>query len=581
MGKLGDFIHDFQYASNDRYRTLHDQKEYGMILDRVNDKIDMRQPMPVINAMIDSRNPNAINAAMTMLDKVHASDQQIRQTEAGINPWIEGEAPHKDANGVAYGGRMHKFEGFTRIAGVDTIPYQKHTDSAGFEYYVDPQQRKQYMFRPGDDIKGDMIRPAFSSEWIPISQWQEMRRAGGENAKSKFREQGGNTAKGTPDSAAGQVTKKTGPLPAPDFEQASTTGDFGNYKEFADSISRPVFGDVTGGKRYSKEDLQNNPKLFEIPDSMYLPVDIRGENINPYDVRILDLIRNNSPKTGKGGNRYAAKLEQEQFEEKLDILRTKKVEWAKDNQIIRTSFNRTGELYAALDVARKRAHPLSTGIAGSNIPPIKGLEASQLQAQLEPIRAKIALDALIWLRDSSKTGAGLGTTSDAEMRLLQDSIASLNTVQNTQTFMEALDKVEQSYDRILALRSSGYRTKHNMEVPYYNPSSEFDSFYSMTEAEKTQAMVDASRRATGELNSVVKSVIGIVGAAYRRVTDPNERQKIVDQIKHEWNMSQEEAEAALNNGPISQYNDPYHNPALVQPPINNSMTIGPGASGVP
>lgn len=86
----------------------------------------------------------------------------------------------------------------------------------------------------------------------------------------------------------------------------------------------------------------------------------------------------------------------------------------------------------------------NTGV-GSFLSGIPGTNARDLAATLETIRSSVGFDRLQEMRKSSPTGGALGAVSDAENKMLQAALGSLEQSQSEEQFIANLDRVENIY----------------------------------------------------------------------------------------------------------------------------------------
>ena len=87
--------------------------------------------------------------------------------------------------------------------------------------------------------------------------------------------------------------------------------------------------------------------------------------------------------------------------------------------------------------------------AGSLLNWIPGTTGRDLEGQLDTIKANMGFDKLQQMRANSPTGGALGAVSDFENKMLQATIANLETSQSHEQFMENLQRVEDTYNRIV------------------------------------------------------------------------------------------------------------------------------------
>lgn len=105
--------------------------------------------------------------------------------------------------------------------------------------------------------------------------------------------------------------------------------------------------------------------------------------------------------------------------------------------------------------AAKKAKELSqtgffaTGFGASYARDVGGTTAADVKALLNTIGSNTAFDRLQKMREESPTGGALGAVSEIELQLLRDSVASLEQSQSDAQFQENMDKVIESYERVI------------------------------------------------------------------------------------------------------------------------------------
>lgn len=86
--------------------------------------------------------------------------------------------------------------------------------------------------------------------------------------------------------------------------------------------------------------------------------------------------------------------------------------------------------------------PNMTGVLqGRSWMPTVRQDTADAEARLKTIKSKIAFSVLQAMREASKTGGALGAVSDKETELLQNNIASLDTLQGDEAFAKKLDDI--------------------------------------------------------------------------------------------------------------------------------------------
>lgn len=90
----------------------------------------------------------------------------------------------------------------------------------------------------------------------------------------------------------------------------------------------------------------------------------------------------------------------------------------------------------------------NTGM-GSLLNWIPGTTGKDLETTLNTIKGNIGFDKLQQMRANSPTGGALGAVSDFENKMLQSTIASLETSQSREQFLANLKRVEDTYNTIV------------------------------------------------------------------------------------------------------------------------------------
>jgi hypothetical protein len=93
-----------------------------------------------------------------------------------------------------------------------------------------------------------------------------------------------------------------------------------------------------------------------------------------------------------------------------------------------------------------------------------------LEEKLKPLKANNAFDTLTQMRQQSKTGGALGNVSNIELELLKSTVTSLETIQDPELLIDALNRMERHYTNFLALllgKKSGLEVQLNTNLPIY------------------------------------------------------------------------------------------------------------------
>lgn len=83
---------------------------------------------------------------------------------------------------------------------------------------------------------------------------------------------------------------------------------------------------------------------------------------------------------------------------------------------------------------------------------IPGSPARNIKSDIQEIKSRLGLDALLAAKATSPTGAsGFGQLSDKEMEILQAQVANLDQAQSPQQLRDKLSKIVQHYNNVLSL----------------------------------------------------------------------------------------------------------------------------------
>jgi len=108
---------------------------------------------------------------------------------------------------------------------------------------------------------------------------------------------------------------------------------------------------------------------------------------------------------------------------------------------------------------------LTTGFLGNALKGVGGLNANNVGALIDTIKANSAFDQLQAMRAASPTGGALGAVSDTENRLLQSAIGSLEQSQSADQLVYNLKRVQKIYGDIVDGPSGqvDYKSKYGLE----------------------------------------------------------------------------------------------------------------------
>lgn len=88
---------------------------------------------------------------------------------------------------------------------------------------------------------------------------------------------------------------------------------------------------------------------------------------------------------------------------------------------------------------RNNATLPTNGLIGGMLSNIGGTGANDMRASLETLKAQASIETIQKMREQSPTGAGMGSPSDAEQKMLQASFATLEQSQSNEEFIRNLN----------------------------------------------------------------------------------------------------------------------------------------------
>jgi hypothetical protein len=117
------------------------------------------------------------------------------------------------------------------------------------------------------------------------------------------------------------------------------------------------------------------------------------------------------------------------------------------------------------DIKRFKEHPAATRIIG----PIDAftLNTGRARGAQEIYRTMVAaatFDALQEMRTNSPTGGALGNVSDADIRILKESIGALGQAQDEKDFFESLDIYEDRLNQVLGRLEKRFRESYGYRL---------------------------------------------------------------------------------------------------------------------
>ena len=128
-----------------------------------------------------------------------------------------------------------------------------------------------------------------------------------------------------------------------------------------------------------------------------------------------------------------------------------------------------GLLNGLFEQARNQTGFWTTGFAGARLANLEGTGAYDLKETISAIRANVGFDKLQAMRDMSKTGGALGNVSNVEIKLLTDSLGSLDTAQSEDQFLEQLKRVEDQITESWGRVTDAFEQDYG--ISYYDPNA--------------------------------------------------------------------------------------------------------------
>ena len=94
-------------------------------------------------------------------------------------------------------------------------------------------------------------------------------------------------------------------------------------------------------------------------------------------------------------------------------------------------------------------NPSVSGFLGSQFSKVPGTAAYDVSNLVDSLKSRVTLDTLQKMREQSPTGGALGNVSDADLRILSNSIASLDQGQSQKQLLTNIDLVEKYFNDII------------------------------------------------------------------------------------------------------------------------------------
>lgn len=122
-------------------------------------------------------------------------------------------------------------------------------------------------------------------------------------------------------------------------------------------------------------------------------------------------------------------------------------------------------ILSTIEQARNNLNPWTTSY-GSMLSEIPGTEARDLKGTYDTIRSNLTFDRLQQMRNESPTGGAVGNASDADMRLLGATVASLDQGASKDKQLDSLARIEANYRRLRAQMNGDDPNNPNIASAY-------------------------------------------------------------------------------------------------------------------
>ena len=105
----------------------------------------------------------------------------------------------------------------------------------------------------------------------------------------------------------------------------------------------------------------------------------------------------------------------------------------------------TDNVLAAIRQARKVAQNEGGTGYSALLSELPASTARKLQGEIDTIISNLTFDKLQSIREDSPTGGAVGQVSDRDMKLLGSTVAALDPMDDLDTFLERLDRIERQF----------------------------------------------------------------------------------------------------------------------------------------
>jgi len=119
-------------------------------------------------------------------------------------------------------------------------------------------------------------------------------------------------------------------------------------------------------------------------------------------------------------------------------------------QVSKDAIAQANVVMGAIDEALPEINNFTAGIGGATLRNVPGTQAYNLDKTIDTIKANVGFQALQAMRNASPTGGALGQVSENENKLLQSTLASLDTGQSPEQLKANLNKVKLHFNNLIA-----------------------------------------------------------------------------------------------------------------------------------
>jgi hypothetical protein len=138
---------------------------------------------------------------------------------------------------------------------------------------------------------------------------------------------------------------------------------------------------------------------------------------------------------------------------------------------VRSSLSGLDRLVSAADKLKGMPGlPSATGnLQGRSFVPTISQDTKDAETELETLKSQVAFTVLQAMRDASKSGGALGSIAVEELKMLQNNLASLDTLQGDDKFKQSLDAIREYAEGAKARLQRGYKDTYGEDFDVTEP----------------------------------------------------------------------------------------------------------------